>query len=539
MMALEVALPRVELEVSDFGPIAQAKIDLRPLTVFIGPSNTGKSYLATLIYALHLMYAERTLEGLGGRRRDTLPVESRFVASNPPASVSRDILQSLAEWASIDSGPSRTADESTKAPRGLPADAEQIVRVMLAGSPGRTGASFEAIIERCFGASHNAGSLVRQKAQRPAQIVLRSRMTNSPDDEQPLAKYAYSLGKRRALLNSEVRSDKPLPLADPPLTRFPFSALSLFYGNSPGQKPDNDRADDADHRASLIEWTLNGLADAALPGLVGPLAAPAFFLPAARTGVMDAHRFVLGTLAIASSYAGMRETTSSPSLSGIHADFIRQLVEMKHSVDDPPRQSIREIGAQIERTVLAGAILEERTEAGYPELSYRSSEDGHAIPLSQSSSMVSELAPIVLYIKNLLEPGDTLIIEEPESHLHPAAQSALAIQLVRLVNAGVRIIVTTHSEWMLDQFDNQLRMSNLPAKHREGLPGGEAALDPAHFGAWFFEPKKRPRGTVVRELAFDEDEGGIASGYDEVADAMYNEWAAIGNRRADIRQGRE
>ena len=43
----------IELEVSNFGPIVEAKIDLRPLTVFVGPSNTGKSYLAILIYALH------------------------------------------------------------------------------------------------------------------------------------------------------------------------------------------------------------------------------------------------------------------------------------------------------------------------------------------------------------------------------------------------------------------------------------------------------------------------------------------------------
>ena len=41
------------LEVTNFGPIAEARIDLRPLTVFVGPSNTGKSYLAVLIYALH------------------------------------------------------------------------------------------------------------------------------------------------------------------------------------------------------------------------------------------------------------------------------------------------------------------------------------------------------------------------------------------------------------------------------------------------------------------------------------------------------
>ena len=43
----------VHIEVQNFGPIEQAEIDLRPLTVFVGESNTGKSYLAALIYALH------------------------------------------------------------------------------------------------------------------------------------------------------------------------------------------------------------------------------------------------------------------------------------------------------------------------------------------------------------------------------------------------------------------------------------------------------------------------------------------------------
>ena len=49
---------RIELEVKDFGPILEASLDLRPLTVFIGPSNTGKSWLATLIYALHRCFGD-------------------------------------------------------------------------------------------------------------------------------------------------------------------------------------------------------------------------------------------------------------------------------------------------------------------------------------------------------------------------------------------------------------------------------------------------------------------------------------------------
>ena len=45
------------LGVRDFGSIERADVEFRPLTVFVGPSNTGKSYLATLSYALHRYFA--------------------------------------------------------------------------------------------------------------------------------------------------------------------------------------------------------------------------------------------------------------------------------------------------------------------------------------------------------------------------------------------------------------------------------------------------------------------------------------------------
>ena len=45
--------PSVCISVENFGPIECGSIGLRPLNVFVGPSNTGKTYLAVLIYALH------------------------------------------------------------------------------------------------------------------------------------------------------------------------------------------------------------------------------------------------------------------------------------------------------------------------------------------------------------------------------------------------------------------------------------------------------------------------------------------------------
>ena len=51
---------KVEIAVENFGPIAEANIDLRPLTIFVGPSNTGKTYFATLVYALYGVFPNMT-----------------------------------------------------------------------------------------------------------------------------------------------------------------------------------------------------------------------------------------------------------------------------------------------------------------------------------------------------------------------------------------------------------------------------------------------------------------------------------------------
>lgn len=49
-LSRSVAPPKLDLElgIRDFGPIREGRIRLRPLTIFIGPNNSGKSYAALL-----------------------------------------------------------------------------------------------------------------------------------------------------------------------------------------------------------------------------------------------------------------------------------------------------------------------------------------------------------------------------------------------------------------------------------------------------------------------------------------------------------
>lgn len=50
------------------------------------------------------------------------------------------------------------------------------------------------------------------------------------------------------------------------------------------------------------------------------------------------------------------------------------------------------------------------------------------------------------------QPGGMLIVDSPEAHLHPAAQTAIAKFLAWVASSGVSVVVETHSDHILDGF---------------------------------------------------------------------------------------
>jgi len=79
------------------------------------------------------------------------------------------------------------------------------------------------------------------------------------------------------------------------------------------------------------------------------------------------------------------------------------------------------------------------------------------------SSMVKELASLVLCLRYLVKPNELLIIDEPEMNLHPAAQVEIAEFLAMLVNAGLHVLITTHSPYIVDHLANLMQA----AKHED------------------------------------------------------------------------
>lgn len=74
-------------------------------------------------------------------------------------------------------------------------------------------------------------------------------------------------------------------------------------------------------------------------------------------------------------------------------------------------------------------------------------------PINVGFGITYILPVLVSLLKS--QPGDLVIIENPESHLHPKAQRLIGELLARVANVGVQVIVETHSDHVL----NGIRLS--------------------------------------------------------------------------------
>ena len=494
--------PDVRISVKDFGPIASGTVDLRPLTVFVGAGNTGKSYFATLIYAM-----------MGVLNNFSL-IKVMFKHLYRVIRELEDIVTSVAElerWEAVLLDIVDRIDYGER--RYMFSDLPQVVRdrlqVVLTDSK-VLGKNLNAELCRCFGLQSISQLVRMESAADSAMLALKI-----SEKDRPFWDFRMNISDSGYSVDGKIQD-------------------MVFFSDNPAV------ADDVHHRRliqlrKLIDETVDQFFEEfLLKAFANHDRIKPYYLPAARTGIVQSHRVLRGLFIEYTARVGLEPLPVVPTFSGVLADFMEEFIILRDGEEND--NLIAQIADCFESETLAGHILSDHVSVdGYTDLYYRSGETDKEISLNHASSMITELAPLALFLRWYIRRSDVLIIEEPEAHLHPAAQTAMAKTLGRLVRAGVRVVVTTHSDWLLDEIGNLIREGELEEKIGESIDKQPfpSSLKSNDVGVWLFRKEKSAAGSTVEEIPFDCIEGVGPGEYAGVAEALYNRSAGLQNRLAE------
>ena len=484
---------RFSLKLKNFGPITEAFLDVRPLTILLGRSNTGKTYLTTLLYALHNMF--------GGFPRIPLNNFDFVELKSTETTDQIEFANSLAKFS-----------KNQKLPQKFPTfqSLPKFIQNELVFSKKNR----DKFIEKL---SHN---LATQFSVNSISELRRQPNSNS----EPMTIFFQYAENSQEIWSAEFT------------TR---NSMKLSHSNL--LNPVNLAAKTEEFINSVIEHLASGydrlhMQTFFADNVISKLAHPSnnaysfvHYLPATRSGLFQHSRI----LSINSLRRQSMFEVPPLIIPDAQIAFLTNILEASefpkvHLRDsDSHRKSIVTVSQEIEHQLLDGKIqLKSKNSGTYPDFEFSPKKVKRKFSMQQSSSMISEIAPIVITLRYLVRPNDLLIIEEPEAHLHPSAQVALIRCLVRLVSCGVKVFITTHSDWILRAVHNLVLRGTKSQEENGNGTMDEVCIAKDDIGVWEFVTNGYDLGSIAREIEVGQD-GLEPTDFLEIDTNLYNDEALI------------
>ena len=267
--------PNIQIAVENFGPIEKAEIDLRPLTVFVGESNTGKTYLAALIYAL-----QRNFEGIS--RVPWSPYRIFRLSQLHDSRLPGPATQALPEEAQ------EIFEKLTAAPSFKFSDLPQSVHDGLQADLGNP-ENLKDELRRCFDLE-STSELIRftENQNNPMKVSLKV-----SEENQTLWSVGISDSGSGIAASGFINKDVSLHSEDKNALR---EALNLRNWRE---------------LVHVFMWSAP---------------AKSYYLPSARSGIMETHGVIASSLVDRATRVGLERFSEIPAFSGLIADFLKQTI---------------------------------------------------------------------------------------------------------------------------------------------------------------------------------------------------------------------
>jgi len=489
-----------KIHVEDFGLIKSADITMKPLTIFLGENNTGKSYIAQLVYALTRSISHRGVSKLLYAHpyfsRDVMESEKQKYKDRTVAAFRRRLPSS---WEGNIVKRRRLDYEIPfrYLPRAIADECEKNFQKYISSMP----KYLEEELIDAYG--------VRIK-ELSAKLGQGSNFKIDIESEKP--KLRIKLGADKNQLRSIGEIGYSFKETKIKTVINPYSYYSLIFRRR--EIPTEQKLQ------YLIDLTIRSSIDI----FTDIFPEHAYYFPAARSGILQGQKLIARAGLRSLKRAGL-ESISMSKLPGVVVDFLDQI----YSIDKDEHSSMEDLSKEIENKLASGAIgLIERKEE-LPEIYFNVKNAGR-FPLHRTSSMVSELAPVILMLRYLIEKGDIIILEEPESHLHPKLQIEFAKIVADFIRRGLNVLITTHSDYFVEQLSNIIALSSKSEDIKSKLGyQGSSLIYKNEVAAYRFLHGAKGYTNINRLKV---DESGISeAGFGEIAESLYEE--SIEAKRAE------
>ena len=463
----------MKIKVENFGPVKKAQIQIRPLTILVGQNNIGKSYLTQLIQALFdSLLGIFAFPGRGiylrarglGRYTYARHMHGRIYVFRVPVS-----------------------DKELRELRKMLKDDEMSGRKIL-----------ETMLEKV---KIFLATLIKRELRRNLEQIFGMRVGR-----------LVGLGASQSTIELEFNQYSTLKIIMTSKHRLHVEILVDARQRRRFERRFLSRIDEARQLKRLTSERIFDLYHSCLMAFFSFALEDSIYIPAGRAGLLESYDTVAAALFNLSSVAAVYGL-SMPPLPGVASKFYSRLLALRG--EEGPLCDI----ADKMKLVFGGSINLIQSKGGPSRIYYtfKRGRKSRRVEVIHAASMIKELAPLYLIAREDVTPDSILIVEEPESHLHPSAQCQLVEIFSELVLKKTRIIITTHSDLILRKLGNLIGYFKYKDLDEHGV-----SLDPSMVVIYLLAD--RGDGSISKKIPIPPD--GIFEElpeFDEVIKNLYEE----------------
>lgn len=140
------------------------------------------------------------------------------------------------------------------------------------------------------------------------------------------------------------------------------------------------------------------------------------------------------------------------------ADYIDWLNELTTIKKGAKKTKYHDLAEEVKKLIGGRYHIDAEGNITFTPKKKRGGPNAPKMELHLSSSTVKSLFGLWFYLEYQAEEHSVLMIDEPELNLHPSNQRAVARLIAKMVNSGLNIVVSTHSDYFVRELNSLIML---------------------------------------------------------------------------------